>query len=79
MNEEVLELKEEIEILNERISILEKRESKRKALAYLKIIIKVILIGAIIFGIWRGYEYVVREIPNMMEEKIKELNPFKKN
>ncbi len=78
MNEEVLDLKNEIEVLNERISVLERKESRRKALSYLKIILKIVLIGAIIFGIWRGYEYVVHEIPNMMEEKINSLNPFKK-
>lgn len=78
MNNEVLELKDEIELLNERISVLEKRDNRRRSLSYIKIIIKIVLIGAIIFGIWRGYEYVVHEIPNMMEEKIKDLNPFRK-
>ena len=78
MSEDILELQNEIEALNKRISILEKHENKRKAFSYLKLIIKILLIGAIIFGIWRGYEYVVHEIPNMMEEKIKYLNPFKK-
>lgn len=78
MNDELLELKNEIEILNQRISVLEKVESRRKAMFYLKTLVKIILIGAIIFGIWRGYEYVVHEIPNLMEEKINELNPFKK-
>lgn len=78
MDNEVLELKNEIELLNERISVLEKRDNRRRSLSYIKIIIKIVLIGAIIFGIWRGYEYVVHEIPNMMEEKIKDLNPFRK-
>ena len=78
MNDELLDLKNEVEILNKRISVLEKHENRRKSLAYLKVLIKMILIGAIIFGIWRGYEYVVHEIPNMMEEKIKSFNPFKK-
>ena len=78
MNNEVMDLKNEIELLNERISILEKRDSRRRSLSYLKIIIKILIIGAIIFGIWRGYEYVVNEIPHMMEEKINDFNPFKK-
>lgn len=77
MKDEVLELKEEIEILNKRISILEKKENRRRAFTYIKILVKVLLIGALIFGIWKGYEYVTHEVPNMMEEKIKELNPFK--
>ena len=79
MSEDVLELQQEIDTLNKRISVLEKKENRRKSLTYLKLIIKLLLIGAIIFGIWRGYEYVVHEIPNMMEEKIKDLNPFKRN
>ena len=79
MSEDVLELQQEIDTLNKRISVLEKKENRRKSLSYLKLIIKILLIGAIIFGIWRGYEYVVHEIPNMMEEKIKDINPFKRN
>lgn len=79
MNDEVLELNEKIELLNERISILEKRDNRRRSFAYIRVIIKIIIIGAILFGIWKGYEYVVHEIPNMMEEKIKDLNPFKRN
>lgn len=75
MNE--VELRREIEVLNKRISVLEKRDSRRRSFTYLKVIIKILLIGALAFGIWKGYEYVVHEIPNMMEEKIKELNPFK--
>ena len=78
MSDELLDLKNEVEILNKRISVLERSENRRKSFTYLKILLKMILIGAIIFGIWRGYEYVVHEIPNMMEEKIKSLNPFKK-
>ncbi len=78
MSEELLELQEEIDVLNKRISILEKKESRRKSLVYLRIILKLVLFGAIVFGIWRGYEYVVHQIPNMMEEKIKAINPFRK-
>ena len=77
--EDIEKLEEEITILKKRISVLERKENNRKALSYIKIIIKVILIVAFLFGIWRGYEYLVHEIPNMMEEKIKDLNPFKKN
>lgn len=79
MSEDVLELQNEVDMLNKRISALEKKENRRRSLSYLKLVIKLLLIGAIIFGIWRGYEYVVHEIPNMMEEKIKDLNPFKRN
>ncbi len=77
MNSEVNKLKEEIELLNKRINVLEKKESRRRSLTYLKVLGKLLMIGALVFGIWRGYEYVVNEIPRMMEEKIKDLNPLK--
>ena len=77
MNSEVNKLKEEIELLNKRINVLEKKESRRRSLIYLKALGKLLVIGALVFGVWRGYEYVVNEVPRMMEEKIKDLNPLK--
>ena len=77
MNKEVNELREEIELLNKRINVLEKKESRRRSLTYLKALGKLLMIGALVFGVWRGYEYVVNEVPRMMEEKIKDLNPLK--
>lgn len=77
--EDIEELKNEIEILNKRIGALERKENNRRALNYIKIIIKVILIVASLYGIWRGYEYVVHEIPNMLDEKINDLNPLKRD
>jgi len=77
--EELEELKEEVELLNRKVLILEKKENKRKAMVYVKILVKIIITLAIIYGVYRGYEYVVKEIPHIMEEKIKELNLVKKN
>ncbi len=77
--EELEELKEEVELLNRKVHILEKKENKRKAMVYVKILVKIIITLAIIYGVYRGYEYVVKEIPHIMEEKIKELNLVKKN
>jgi len=79
MEEELLELREEVELLTQRIESMEKTENRRKAFFYIKILVRVILILLTVYGVWRGYEYVVDEIPHMMEEKIKEINPFKKN
>ena len=76
--EEIEKLEAEIVLLKKRIDVLEKTESRRKALKYLKILIKVLVIGALIFGIWKSYDYVVNGIPNLIEEKIKDINPFKK-
>lgn len=78
MSEDVLELQNEVEVLTKRIEVLEKRDNRRRSMSYIKITIKIILILAIIFGIWRGYEYVVHEVPNVIEEKIKDSIPFLK-
>ena len=78
MEKEILELKQEIEVLEKKVEILESRENRRRAFSYIKILVKVLLIGAFAFAAWRGYEYVSKEIPNIMEEKIKELNPLRK-
>ena len=77
MEEEIIELKEEIDMLTERIQVLEKKENKRKALIYGKILVKIILLLVTAYGIWQGYEYVVKELPKIMDEKIKEINPIK--
>ena len=73
MEEEIMELKDEINILSQRIEILEKNEKKRQAFFYVKILIRVILILLSAYGIWRGYEYLSKEIPSILEEKIKEI------
>ncbi len=79
MNDEIENLEEEIELLKKRISILEKSENRRRAAKYLSIIFKILMILIVCFGIWKAYDYVVNGIPNMMEEKIKSLNPFRSN
>ncbi len=77
--EEIEDLKNEIEILNKRISILERKENNRRAYKYLKLIIKVVMLLLFAYGLWRGYEYVVNELPNMIEDRIKSINPFNKS
>ncbi len=71
-------LMEEIDFLKKRVSILEKKESRRAAFKYLRIIGKSILVIAFAIASWKGYDYIVNGIPNMLEQKINELNPFKK-
>ena len=78
MEEEILELKEEIGLLREKVNILERKENNRKAYGYLKILSKIILIGVLAYGGYRAYRYVIDELPNIIEEKIKDLNPLKK-
>lgn len=79
MSSEVEKLEEEIEILKKRINILEKRENRRKALGYIKILEKIIVITLVVVAIWKGYDYVVNGIPKLIENKVSDLNPFKKN
>ena len=62
----------------EKQEILEKKENQRRVYFYLRLLFKIILILGVAYGIWKGYEYVVKEIPNIMEEKIKEINPLKR-
>lgn len=78
MEREIEELKQEIVVLTKKVEMLEKKENQRRIAFYLKLLFKIILIGLFAYGVWRGYEYVSKEIPNIMEEKIKELNPLKK-
>ena len=77
MEQEVLELKDEIEYLTKRIEILENNEKKRKAFFYVKLLVKILMLGVFVFSVWRGYEYLSQEIPRILEEKIKEINPLK--
>ena len=78
VSKDIDELEEELEYLKKRVSVLEKRDNRRTGFKYLKIIFKLLFYGLIIFGIWKGYDYVVNGIPNMINNKIQEFNPFKK-
>ena len=78
VSKDIDELEDEIEYLKKRVSILEKKDNRRTSFKYLKIIAKILFWGLILFGIWRGYDYVVNGLPNMINEKIKEINPFKR-
>ncbi len=79
MEKELDDLRDEIDYLTKRIETLESAENKRKAAFYIKLLVKIVLVCLFAYGVWRGYDYVVHEVPNIMEEKIKELNPLKKN
>ena len=78
MEEEIRSLKEEISLLTSNVELLERKERQRKAMLWVKLLLKIVLILASIYGIYRAYDYLVKEVPNIMEEKIKELNPFSK-
>ena len=78
VSKDIDELEDEIEYLKKRVSILEKKDNRRTSFKYLKIIIKILFFVLFIFGIWKGYDYVVNGLPNMINDKIREINPFKR-
>ncbi len=78
MESEIEELREEVDLLTRKVELLEKKENQRKAMFYVKLLIKVILILVTIYGAYRAYDYVVKELPSIIDEKIKDLNPLKK-
>ena len=78
MELEIEELKEEISLLTEKVEILERKERQRKSMFYVKLLIKFVLLASAVYGAFKLYDYVVREVPNIMENKIKELNPLNK-
>ena len=67
-NEEVLELQEQVNELEDRIYKLEKHEATRRV----KSGINLLMIGALVFGIFYGYNYVVNELPKLIEKEVKE-------
>lgn len=79
MEEEILELREEIDLLTKKVEILEKKENHRKALTYVKILVKIVLIGALAYGVYRGYEYLVKELPTIIVDKVKDTSKEKAN
>jgi hypothetical protein len=74
MEAEIQKLRDEVKYLSRKVDILEKKEKNRVAMSYLKILIKVIVIGALSYGIYWGYRYVVNELPNVVVEKVKDLS-----
>ena len=73
----VEDLEQEIKILKKRIEILENIENKRKIYKNIHLIIKICLFLLIIYGIYQGYEYITKNIPNIIENQIKEINILK--
>ena len=76
MDRELEKLKKEVLILNERIKVLERKEHHRSVGKSIKFLINIIVILLVAFGIWKAYDYITNYIPNYLEEKIDEINPF---
>ena len=70
MEDEIADLKQEIKILKERISVLEGRENRRRAWNLIKLIVKIILLAATLVLLWKGYDYVKNGLPDYLNDKI---------
>lgn len=77
MEKDIEKLEEEVLLLKKRISILEGKENRRKAWGYFKIIVKIVIVLLIVFGIWKAYDYVSNDVPKLIEDKVRSINPFK--
>lgn len=75
---DIEDLEREIVILQKRVNSLERKENRRTSYKYIRIIFKMVVYALIIFALWRGYDYVVNGIPKMLNDKIQEINPFKR-
>ena len=56
---------------------MEGKENRRKAWGYFKIIVKIVIVLLIVFGIWKAYDYVSNDVPKLIEDKVRSINPFK--
>lgn len=70
---EVQELENKIRVLESRISRLEKIESKRKTFKIIKVCMKIVILLAILFGLWMGYNYVNETIIKPYKETVDEI------
>ena len=68
----ILELQEQIKELEDRVYVLEKHEATRKVKSCIKLLIKVLIIIGLVIGAFYLYNYLVKEVPKMIENEIKE-------
>ena len=69
---ELEELEEQVKLLEDRIYVLERRDASRRARGWLKILFNLLLIGAVIFGVFYAYNYVINDLPKLIENQVKE-------
>ena len=70
--EELNELQEQVRILEDRVYVLERQEATRKVKSWVKLLFKVLILVAVVVGAFFAYNYVVDELPKLIENKIKE-------
>ena len=72
--DELAELKNQMAIMNEKLTVFEKMEKRRKIMSVVKVVFRLIIIlASVYFGI-KGYEYLKDELPNIINEKIKDID-----
>lgn len=72
MEGQIQELKREIDLLNAKVESLENKEKKRKTLSYVRLLLKVAIILFSIYGLFWSYNYLVEEVPKILQEKVKD-------
>ena len=70
---EVQELQNKVKELEARLSRLEKIENRRQTFKIVKIVIKIIILLAILFGLWMGYNYVNETFIKPYKETVDEI------
>jgi hypothetical protein len=75
MESELEELRKEVELLSNKVELLEQGEKKRKVGIYVKLLVKLAVLLFTIYGAFRAYDYLVTEIPKMLQEKINDAIP----
>ena len=70
--EELNELQEQVRILEDRVYVLERQEATIKVKSWVKLLFKVLILVAVVVGAFFAYNYVVDELPKLIENKIKE-------
>ena len=69
---EMNELQEQVRLLEDRIYVLERKDAARRARGWLRILIKILILIALIIGGFYAYNYVTSELPKIIENQIKE-------
>ncbi len=73
MDYKTMELENRIIELEKKINTLERHETNRRVGKAIKTLITLLIIGAIFYGGYKGYNYVKNELPKVIDDKIKDV------
>ena len=77
MEERLLEIENNMKVLEDRLYTLERHESSRRIGKLVKSLISIFIVLAVGYGLIKGYSYVTKELPKVIEEKIKAVGGVK--